>query len=151
MDEKKRSLGDICEELCPGVKARNANAFKHDPDYCAHGLKKGTCGSPMCETEEASREKQPTCQDCATAAEMLRRYACGRGVCDIHAPDPSLPEEAKPEPGTRDLAITIVDGLLGYSMEHSSSPAHHRSGYDWVEEKLTEFAKAARESAQGAR
>jgi hypothetical protein len=53
----KRSLSEICEELCPGVTARNAGAFTREPGVCAHGLK--NCVSPMCAAPLAE-PAQPT-------------------------------------------------------------------------------------------
>jgi hypothetical protein len=69
MIDKKRSLGEICEELCPGVTARNADAFKRDPERCAHGLKISECPSPMCSPSTPA----PQGDKCA------------------HAPEPELP------------------------------------------------------------
>ena len=45
-----------------------------------------------------------------------------------------------PEPASavdlRDLAVTIVDGIRGYSFDFSSHPAAHLADYDQVEEML---------------
>jgi hypothetical protein len=54
----KRSLSDICEELCPGVKARNAGVFKRDPDSCMHGLYIHTCENPTCKSISAELDRK---------------------------------------------------------------------------------------------
>jgi hypothetical protein len=41
----------------------------------------------------------------------------------------------------RELAIQLVDGIHGFTMEHAPDPEFHRSSYDWVEEKLRSSLK----------
>ena len=36
----------------------------------------------------------------------------------------------------RALAVEIVDGVHGYTLEFSNSPERHAHDYDWVEERL---------------
>lgn len=43
---------------------------------------------------------------------------------------------------TRSLAVELVDGIKEYTMEFSASPRAHRAEYDFVEQKLSEFARA---------
>jgi hypothetical protein len=53
-----RNLSDVLEELCPGVKERNANAFKRAPDTCMHGLYIHTCENPTCKAEGLAIDKE---------------------------------------------------------------------------------------------
>ena len=42
----------------------------------------------------------------------------------------------------RDLAVEIVDGTLGYTIEFSNSPSLHKAAYDVAAERIADFVLA---------
>lgn len=56
--------------------------------------------------------------------------------CNDAEPATSSAIEVAPQPDIRGLAVELVDGIHGYTMEYAPDPRRHRSLYDWAEEKL---------------
>lgn len=90
----------------------------------------GECGPIGCWTEAAAK-RLPS--DIQSRVEMGRWIAMPRSEYTPPA------RERVTEGKLRDLAVEIVDSVLGYTLEFSNSPNSHEHDYDWVQEKLTEL------------
>jgi hypothetical protein len=65
-------------------------------------------------------------------------YCYGKSVTigSEYEPAASSAIEVAPQADIRGLAVELVDGIHGYTMEYAPDPRQHRALYDWAEEKL---------------